>query len=161
MEIKNKNNAIAVLKHLKKEALLPDNLIKGMMANIAVETGGSFDYETKQKGRKNPAYGLFQFDPLGGLYGLYQEYLEYTRSEDSAERQLDLLVDILLKYWPKGIDHVGRGNVMKVLRAADESAESATIAFCDHILRPGKPHLERRLQALVEVEELFNECYPI
>jgi len=157
MEIKNKKNAIAVYEHLNKEVLLSNNIIIALMANIAVETGGTFDYETKQVGRETPAYGLFQFDPLGGIYGLYQDYLGYVRGDDSAERQLDMLVDILLMYWPKGVNHVGRGNVRKVLRAAQESAEKATEAFCDHVLRPGKPHLERRLSAVKDVKALIEE----
>lgn len=155
MEIKNKENAVAVWKHLDKEALLPDNLKVAMMANIAVETAGTFDYTTEQVGRKNPAYGLFQFDPLGGLYGLYQDYLDYIRADDSAERQLDMLVDILMMYWPKGVSHVGRGNVLKVVRAGEIGAEEATQAFCDHILRPGKPHIERRLAAIKDVYDLI------
>jgi len=68
-----------------------------------------------------------------------------------------MLVDIFLMYWPKGVNHVGRGNVRKVLRAAQESAEKATEAFCDHILRPGKPHLERRLSAVKDVKALIEE----
>jgi len=153
MEIKNKKNALSVYEHLSKEVDLPEYLVVAMLANIAVETGGTFDYTTKQVGRKNPAYGLFQFDPLGGLYGLYQDYLDYIRADDSAETQLDMLVDILLMYWLKGVSHVGRGNVLKVLSAP--SAEKATQAFCDHILRPGKPHMERRLAACKEVQELL------
>jgi hypothetical protein len=36
------------------------------MANIHVETGGTFDYKTKQKGGNG--YGLFQFDFLKKYY---------------------------------------------------------------------------------------------
>lgn len=147
-----RENQDAVLKHLKKEALLADNLIIAIMANIAVETGYTYDYKTQQKGqRSDPAYGLFQLDPRGGLYDLYIDYLEYAKSEDSAESQLNMMVDILLRQWDKGVAHVGHGNVTKVLAAAEKSAEEATRAFCDHVLRPGKPHMDRRLAAIASV----------
>lgn len=157
MPVTPKENSIAVLKHLQREAELSDSLIVAMMANIAVETGYTFDYTIKQKGRKNPAYGLFQFDPLGGLAPLYKEYLEHRKCDDSAEAQIDMLVDILLRVWNKGVNHVGSGNVSKVLEAAKEGPAPATEAFCSHILRPGVPHLDRRLAAIPMVEALMAE----
>ena len=39
------------------------------MANISVETGGTFDYTIKQKGGNG--YGLFQFDYLRKHYENY------------------------------------------------------------------------------------------
>ena len=153
-----KENSIKVLKHLLKETELSNNLIIAMMANIAVETGYTYNYKTKQNGlRTDPAFGLFQFDPRGGLASLYHEYLEYRKCDDSAEAQLDMLVDILLKTWKKGVSHVGSGNVNKVLEAAKEGHAPATEAFCSHILRPGKPHLDRRLKAIAMVESLMAE----
>jgi|GWRWMinimDraft_12_1066020.scaffolds.fasta_scaffold96270_1 hypothetical protein len=146
-----------IYKHLKKEPLLDDNLIVALMANIAIETGYTFDYKTVQRGeRSDPAYGLFQLDPRGGLYDLYIDYLDYSKSDDSAESQLNMMVDILLRQWDKGVAHVGHGNVNKVLAAAEKSAEEATRAFCDHILRPGKPHMERRLAAIVGVNKSIS-----
>jgi len=60
-----KENSIKVLKHLLKETELSNSLVIAMMANIAVETGYTYDYKTKQKGlRTDPAFGLFQFDPV-------------------------------------------------------------------------------------------------
>jgi len=155
MEILNKKNALSVYNHLRKEVDLPESLIVAMMANIAVETGGTFDYKTEQVGRTDPAYGLFQFDPRGGLYDLYMDYLDHTSAYDSAESQLNMMVDIVLNVWSQGVSHVGSGNVRKVLRAAKRSADEATTAFCSHILRPGKPHMERRLAAATEALELI------
>ena len=156
MEIKNKSNAQLVYNHLRKEPDIHYNLVIAMIANSAVETGGTLDFKTKQKGRKDPAYGLFQFDPRGAsLYSLYLEYLDYARTTDSAEAQLNMLVDIVLGVWKAGVSHVGLGNVRKVTLAAEMSAESATKAFSDHILRPGKPHMDRRLTACAEALKLF------
>lgn len=151
-------NAKAIYRHLRKEIELSENLIVAMMANIGVETGYTYDFTTKQKGRKDPAYGLFQFDPRGkGLYSLYHEYLDYTRADDSMESQLNMMVDILLRVWPAGVQFVGSGNVTKVIRAANMSADEATRAFCSHILRPGKSHMERRLEEIEKVKKVIEE----
>jgi hypothetical protein len=123
-----------------------------MLANSAVETGGTFDYKQKQRGRLCPAVGLFQFDPRGkGLHKLYLDYLDHVRSVDSAEQQLNMLVDILFRTWKAGVAYVGSGNVTKVLQAADKSPLEATRAFSERLLRPGRPHMERRLAAAEEV----------
>ena len=159
MALSPKENSIAVLKHLKKESELSDPLIVAIMANIAVESGYTFDYKTKQRGKRtDPAYGLFQFDPRGaGMAKLYQRYLEHRGIEDSMEAQLDLIVDILTRTWKPGVSYVGSGNVSKVLEAAKEGPAPATEAFCSHILRPGVPHLDRRLAAIPMVEALMAE----
>lgn len=153
-----KENSIRVLKHLLKEPELSNALIVAMMANMAVETGYTFDYKIKQKGqRSDPAFGLFQFDPRGGLAALYRDYLDYRKCDDSAEAQIDMLVDILLRVWKPGVSYVGSGNVSKVLDAAQAGPAPATEAFCSHILRPGKPHLDKRLAAISMVESLMAE----
>lgn len=59
---------------------LTDTEARAMLANIEVETGGSFDPAQLQKGsRKDPAFGLFQFDPRG--LGLAKPYLSMLRAE--------------------------------------------------------------------------------
>jgi hypothetical protein len=154
-----KENSIRVLKHLLKETELDNNLIVALLANIAVETGYTFDFKTKQRGKRtDPAFGLFQFDPRGaGLASLFYHYLEYRKCSDSMEAQIDFIVDILLKAWKQGVSHVGGGNVDKVLEAAKLGPAQATEAFCSHILRPGKPHMDRRLAAVKMVQELMAE----
>jgi hypothetical protein len=138
--------------HLRKEPELSDNLIVAMLANSAVETGGTFNYRERQKGRLCPAIGLFQMDPRGaGLWKLYLEYLDYRKEEDSAEVQLDMVTDIMLRVWQTGVTYVGSGNVTKVLQAAKKGPLEATKALSDHFLRPGKPHMERRIKAAEEM----------
>jgi len=156
-ELRNIPNLQVCYNHLQKEHELSANLVIAMLANSAVETGGTFNYQEKQKGRTLPAYGLYQFDPRGkGLHKLYLDYLDYTRGEDSAERQLDMLVDILLRSWKTGVDYVGSGNVSKVLQAAIIGPLEATRAFSEHLLRPGKPHMERRIKAAEELMAFIN-----
>lgn len=162
MAIASKENSIKVLRHLKKEAELSDSMVIAIMANIAVETGYTFDYKIKQRGKRtDPAYGLFQFDPRGsGMAKLYQLYLEYRNIEDSMEAQLDLIVDILTKTWATGVSYIGGGNVDKMLEAAKIGPAPATEAFCLRLLRPGVPHMDRRLQAVAMVESLMRETFP-
>ena len=151
-------NAKAIYRHLRKEVELPENLIVAMMANIGVETGYTYDFTTKQKGRSDPAYGLFQFDPRGkGLYSLYHEYLDHTNADDSMESQLNMMVDILLRVWVRGVQFVGSGNVTKVMRAANMGADEATRAFSSHILRPGVPHMDRRIAEIEKVKKVIEE----
>ena len=85
------------------------------------------------------------------------DYLDHTSAYDSAESQLNMMVDIVLRVWKQGVSHVGSGNVRKVLCAAEKSADEATTAFCSHILKPGKPHIERRLAAASEALELIAQ----
>lgn len=159
MPLAPKENSIKVLRHLLKERELSHSLIVAIMANAMVETGYTMDYTIKQRGKRtDPAYGLFQFDARGaGIGKLYPQYLEHRGIEDSMEAQLDLIVDILTRTWKPGVSHVGSGNVNKVLEAAKEGHAPATEAFCSHILRPGKPHLDRRLKAIAMVESLMAE----
>ena len=56
------------------------------MANIDVETGGTFDYTIKQRGGNG--YGLFQFD---FLQPFYHKYLKEKGISDSAEAQMKFM----------------------------------------------------------------------
>jgi hypothetical protein len=153
-----RERAIEICRILRREPEIPENLIAAMLANIAVETGYTYDPTTKQKGRSDPAYGLFQLDPRGGLYDLYTTYMETTHAEDCLETQVHFMTDILLGHWDKGATHIGRGNIKKVMSAAERSRELTTEYFCSLILRPGKPHMYRRLAELDEVAKIMDEC---
>ena len=122
--------------------------IKAMLSNIAVETGYTFSSSQKQLGdRSDPAYGLFQFDPRGkGLAKPYQKYLAKTGSNDSLPAQLDFMVDSLSGEYKDGEKYIGYGNAQKWRKM--DNAKEATIFFSENILRPGKPHMDKRLQFL-------------
>lgn len=153
LPIENKRKELLML--LLREGL-SRYLAIGILANIEVETGETFDFTTKQKGRSNPAYGLFQFDPIGGLYSLYYEYLDEEGVKDSAKAQIEFIVDILSMRFKRGVAHVGRGNVSKVMDASRIGPEATAEAFCTFILRPGKPHMERRVAAATRLHKLYN-----
>ena len=134
-------NKQVILKYLEAKGF-PDNAIPAIMANIEVETGGTFDYKTKQRG--GSAKGLFQFDPKGGKYQDYKSYLgDY---KDNMFQQIDYFYDTILG----DRQHViGTKNARK-LQQSFENDDPRTIAenLTNIWFRPGKPHLEKRLNAV-------------
>ena len=155
----NSENAKKVRNYLTKKGLSKKE-ITALMANIAVESGYTFDSAKKQEGeRSDPAYGLFQFDPRGkGLSNIYQEYLKDKEKTDSMESQLDFMVESLNKEYKKGTEHIGYGNVSKYNEAVKTgNVEDITKFISNNILRPGKPHMDRRLQAAEDLMPLVYE----
>ena len=151
-------NAEAIKSHLESRGI-PATGIQAMMANIGVETGYTYDYQTEQKGeRSDPARGLFQFDPRGkGLTKPYGEYLKETEQGDSMEAQLDFMVSSITGDYKPGLEYIGHGNAKKV-REAFESGDvvEAVKVFSEKVLRPGKPHLDRRVAEAKKLESLFG-----
>lgn len=60
------------------------------MANIHVETGGTYDYQTKQV--KGNGYGLFQFDFLKKYY---LAYIKKEKLTDSAGNQIKFVYETI------------------------------------------------------------------
>jgi len=155
----NSENAKKVKNYLKNKGL-SNKEITALMANIAVESGYTFDSTKKQEGeRSDPAYGLFQFDPRGkGLSKIYQQYLSDTEKKDSMESQLDFMVDSLNKTYKAGTEYIGYGNVKKYNDVVKEgTVEDITKFFSENVLRPGTPHMDRRLQAAQDLLPLVYE----
>ena len=117
------------------------NAIAGIMGNIDVETGGTFNFQEKQRGGKG--YGVFQFDFLNPYY---QKYLEKSEKKDSLESQIDFMHETV---YGNEQDIIGRGNAKKLRKGLEEaeSAQEAAKIFMDVFEKPGVPHLERRLEA--------------
>ena len=150
----------AVYKHLRSRNV-PEVAAKAMVANVAVESGYTFDSSVQQKGdRTDPAYGLFQFDPRGkGLDKPYQKYLKDTEKTDSMEAQLDFFVDSVYGNYKPGKEHMGYGNVNKFKKAAEEGdIEKATKEFSSKLLRPGKPHMDRRVNAAKNINQYIGKA---
>ena len=120
---------------------LPPNVIAGVMGNIDVETGGTFDPSTKQV--KGNGYGLFQFDFLKPYY---KEWLKQNKMKDTAESQVDFFVDTI---YGKSQDILGRKNARNLRQALSSasSPEEAAKVLSEGWFKPGKPHLERRMAA--------------
>lgn len=60
------------------------------MGNIHVETGGTYDYKTKQI--KGNGYGLFQFDFLKSYYFAY---IKKEKLTDSAQNQIKFVYETI------------------------------------------------------------------
>ena len=77
--------------NMLKDKGYSNNAISGILANIELETGGTFDYEQQED--EGPGYGLFQFDP-GGMMPYYNKYLEENDLTDSMQSQIDFMDDV-------------------------------------------------------------------
>lgn len=129
---------------------VPEHQAIGMVANVAVETGYTFDYTQRQ--HKGPAYGLFQMEPYPGLRPSYEAYRVANCKLDSADCQLDWMTASLNGSYAYGLTYIGSGNVKSFNRT--QTVAEATRVFSESILRPGKPHMDRRLEAARELESV-------
>lgn len=122
----------------------------GIMGNIDVETGGSYDYQQKQKGG-GKGYGLFQFDFMNKYY---QDYLKQNELEDSANTQIDYMYDTIY-----GNEAMFSTKDKKALREALESGnvQQATKGFQDIFENPGVPHEERRMKSAEDIYNKYNK----
>jgi len=135
--IKNK-----LLKQYSPEA------VAGIMGSIAVETGNSFRYDQKQKGG-GPGRGLFQME--GKMLEAYREYLKNTDSVNSLNSQIDFVSSALLD---NSIYDIGAGHRKKLKEAFESgNVEKITTEFSKRFLRPGKPHLKRRLKEARKIKK--------
>lgn len=156
----NEQKLYQVYRYMKDRGL-SDTAIFAMLGNIAVESAYSFDPTIEQKGERNdPAYGLFQFDPRGGLYEPFMEYVSQTEDQDPAsiKNQLDFMIDSVTGAYAPGAEYMGYGNVAKVQEAFEGGdVEEATKMFSERILRPGKPHLDRRVASANTTREILDQ----
>jgi len=129
----NKEQVVALL----KEKGYPAAAIAGIVGNIDVETGGTFNYQQKQKG--GAGYGLFQFDFLKDYYN---NWLKNNNLKDSAQSQVDFFHDTV---YGDSKDIIGRGTALQVQAALQQDdPELIATDVSDLWLRPGKPHIQRR-----------------
>ena len=137
---------LQVFKELKARGL-PYQTISGLMGNIDIETGGTFNY--KQKQNNGPGYGLFQFE--GGHKKAYYNYLKNNKLEDSEGSQIDYVLNNIMK--GEGYD-IGAGNRKKLIKSFEEdSPENVTLKFSKIFERPNpkKAHNDRRVKSALEI----------
>ena len=146
------NRKIAIANQLQNVLGFSAAATAGIMGNIAVETGGSFDFRQKQFGG-GPGRGLFQFE--GGHLKAYNEFLGRNLLRDSMENQL--------KYMSENINNgvgfdIGAGN-RKILQDALKNGGTVQVAtlFSNLFERPGIPNLERRV---AEAQDIFKALDP-
>ena len=132
----------------------PENAISAIMGNIDVETGGTFDHTTEQRGGKG--YGLFQFDDQQGAYW---DWLESTTLRDSPESQIQFVADAIYndEYTAEGMFtgplDIG-GESRKAIREAFDGGSAAEIAkaFSEKYERPKKPNMKKRVDRAEDFE---------
>jgi len=112
----------------------------GILGNIDVETGGTFRHTQKQKG--GSGVGLFQFTYVP-MKRAYENYLKSTEKIDSSESQILFVIETLNndKFYDIGKGH--RKELKRVFKKGD--VEEIATEFSKRFLRPGIPHLEKRI----------------
>jgi hypothetical protein len=134
--------------NLLKDKGFTDAQVAGIMGNIAVETGGTFDYQQKQK--NGNGYGLFQFDFMKPYYF---DYLKETEQEDSPEAQVDFMHETI--YGSKQ-DILGKKNAEKVRSILESDyPEDVASAFMSEWENP-KKGLEHEGRRQGEAVKYFN-----
>ena len=172
-----RDNRQRIIDHLKTKGL-SNAAIAGIVGNIDIETGGTFDYKQRQTKSGNPrdpnvtpggAYGLFQFDDPGKKAGhetWYKQYLEKTNKADSAESQLDYFLDTINAAADKQnpfysfSENVGTGNTgtIKGYFQLSEDPKTVSDSITDRFLKPGKPKSDKRRAS---AEATFAELQPV
>tara|TARA_R100000482_G_scaffold116765_2_gene60051 strand:+ start:1699 stop:2280 length:582 start_codon:yes stop_codon:yes gene_type:complete len=117
------------------------NAASGIMGNIGVETGYTYDYQTKQ-GKGGPGYGLFQFE--GNHMKNYQNFLKENEMQDSMQSQVDYMYDTIYGEG-KNRDDLGYGNAKKIREVFESgSVEDAANVFLDRFEKPKNPEASRK-----------------
>ena len=163
----------------------PERALAGILGNIDVETGGTFDFQQQQKGGNG--YGLFQFDFQKEAY---HKWLEDTKEDDSAESQIRFVAESIYndKSVPTGLfkteegptarhtqisregDEKDRvqvytgpldlgGEARAALRNSFETGTHKEIAktFSEYFERPGIPHLKLREDSAFNLGGLLSK----
>ena len=117
-----------------------------IMGNIDVESG--FDPNKKQilnDGTIGRGRGLFQMEIGGPMFTAYQQYIKNNNMPNTGGSQINFVMQALKD---DSVYDIGSGN-RKKLQAAFKTGNVDLIKreFSKRFLRPGKPHLNRRLKS--------------
>jgi len=137
--------------------------VSALMGSIDVETGGSFDYQKKQKG--GPGRGLFQFEKKH--LSDYLDYLKENNLKDSPENQIAFVYknittdtyskDAMGKYVSDAPHEIG-GTDRAFLQDSmkEESTDEATDTLMDSYFKSGTPHIGRRKKSAEKYRKALN-----
>ena len=119
----------------------------GILGNIGVETGYTYNYQAKQRDGKG--YGLFQFDFQKPHYFAW---IQKNKLDDSDKNQITFMHEVL-KGNDKvmGFNTVDRQELQKFFKQG--TVEQVAKEFSERYEKPGVPHLERRIE---EANKLYN-----
>ena len=116
----------------------------GILGNVAVETGGSFDHAQQAYDKKEGSVGLFQLKPGGILHEGYTSWLDTSNRDDSSASQVEFMLDTV---YGGNQDIIGAGNA-ESLRDSFENGTPEEVAreFMKVWERPSTEHWDRRLE---------------
>ena len=116
----------------------------GILGNVAVETGGSFDHAQQAYDKKEGSIGLFQLKPGGILHEGYTSWLDTSNRDDSSASQVEFMLDTV---YGENQDIIGAGNA-ESLRDSFENGTPEEVAreFMKVWERPSTEHWDRRLE---------------
>mgnify|MGYP005644589363 FL=1 len=146
-----------------KRAGFQDHVIPALMANIDVETGGTYSHTQKEKNGKG--YGLFQF--TGSHLKDYQNWSKKLNLTDSKDSQAKFVYDNIYNDKDKGRDlgwrdrsklqTINEEKMNKNPHIANPTRRKAE-TFSNIYERPSVPHMNRRMLSADEWEEKYK--YP-
>tara|TARA_R100001463_G_scaffold10945_6_gene31294 strand:- start:3317 stop:7066 length:3750 start_codon:yes stop_codon:yes gene_type:complete len=127
-----------------------------ILGNIHVETGGTFDHQQRQN--NGNGYGLYQFDFQKKFYMENSDsYLKANKFEDTPFNQTMFMHESINQLAP-GKHTVNKdmiGQLQRDLQGDDVS--TAAVSFSKNYLQPGKPHIERRIDASKTIYEILGD----
>jgi hypothetical protein len=112
----------------------------GIIANIGVETG--YTYDPKQKQINGKGYGLFQLDDKRDDYNAWLSERGFEEDKiNNMAAQLEYMHDTI-----QTGREIGGGNANTLQKSFNEkSAEDIAVDFSNIWEKPGVPHLDRRI----------------
>ena len=154
-----KNNLDTVVDALNKTNLRPEAKA-GLLGNISVETGETFDYleiEDKLKigDEKGDGRGLFMFDYMKPFY---QTYLDNNNLIDSPQNQIDFTLKQIYEPKTSVLGETQANKLKKILETGD--TKTITKEFMEIFENPDrkKAQLDKRIS---DAEKLFNQKFKI
>ena len=153
-----KSNPQQDIINILKDKGYSDKAIAGILGNIELETGGSFDYAQQED--EGEAYGLFQFDP-NGMLPYYNKYLAENELSDSIQSQIDFMDDVTkgnVTYYneqdEKNVPILGYGNVNKLQESFEKDDVGEIAKDFNTIFEKGKMKTDYGNR-----QDLANEIY--
>ena len=164
-----RSKQIDIYNHLKNNyPQLTDNAIAGIMGNIGVETGYTYDYKTRQNENTGkdmgPGEGLLQFD---WHRPYYKKWLNTNDRSDSMASQLDYFMQSI--FTKDAVPHpkdksgfaVGVGNVKELQESLTSNNSPGDIATTITKLfenpKEGSEHYDRRIDTSQEIKGLIDK----
>ena len=139
----------SVVEHILKKDFTPE-ATAAILGNIDVETDSEFlptTREVKKGGGWGPGVGLFQFS-YPAMKKAYKEFLNKTDRKDSPEAQITFVREAMKSNKYYEIGQKARDDLKAIFDTND--VVEITKGFSEVFLKPGTPHMERRIASALE-----------